>query len=72
MVVLQKALGIGIAEALPGDPVPDGTLVTLTPTGGGAVLQTQTTAGGAFTFTNVLPGDVHDHRPGTHRRQRSS
>jgi hypothetical protein len=56
VVVLQKALGIGIAEAVPGAPVPDGTTVTLTPTGGGAVLET-TTTGGAFTFSNVLPGE---------------
>lgn len=56
VAVLRRALGMGLAEAAAGDPVPDGTVVTLTPTGGGAVHTTTTTAG-AFTFTNVPPGE---------------
>jgi hypothetical protein len=56
VVMLEKVLGIGVAEAQPGAAVvPDGTIVRLVPTGGGAILETPTT-GGAFTFTNVLPG----------------
>lgn len=56
VALLRRALGVGLAEAAPGDPVPDGTTVTLTPTGGGAVHET-TTTDGAFTFTNVPPGE---------------
>jgi len=54
MVVLEKVLGIGIAEAATA-PVPDGTVVRLVAVAGGVTLET-TTTGGAFTFSNVLPG----------------
>ena len=54
MVVLEKLLGIGIAEAATA-PVPDGTVVRLVAIAGGVTLET-TTTGGAFTFPNVLPG----------------
>lgn len=56
VLALRTVLGVGLAEAQPGTPVPDGTEVTLTPLGGGPVLTTETT-GGAFIFSNVLPGD---------------
>ena len=56
VVMLEKVLGIGVAEAQPGAAVPDGTVVRLVPTGGGATLDT-TTTGGAFTFPHVLPGE---------------
>jgi hypothetical protein len=56
VVVLEKILGIRVAEALSDGPVSDGTVVKLVPTGGGATLTT-TTTGGAFHFDNVLPGE---------------
>ena len=54
MVVLEKVLGIGVAEAAT-VPVPDGTVVRLVAVAGGVTLET-TTTGGAFMFSNVLPG----------------
>ncbi|HWC04060.1 MAG TPA: hypothetical protein VHF87_14980 [Methylomirabilota bacterium] len=54
-VALQRVLGIGVAEAQAGAAVPDGTVVRLVAAGQGVTLQTSTT-GGAFAFTNVLPG----------------
>jgi hypothetical protein len=56
VVVLDTMLGIGVAEAVSDGIVPDGTVVKLIPTGGGATLTT-TTTGGAFHFDNVLPGE---------------
>jgi hypothetical protein len=55
VVVLRTALGIGLAEAVDGDPVA-GVNVTLTRQEDGATTTVQTDAGGNFTFSNVLPG----------------
>jgi hypothetical protein len=54
-VVLRTALGIGLAEAAPTDPV-DGVTVTLTRLDNGATITGTTDASGQFTFSNVLPG----------------
>jgi hypothetical protein len=54
-VVLRSALGIGVAEAAPTDPV-EGVTVTLTRLDNGATTQGTTDASGQFTFSNVLPG----------------
>jgi hypothetical protein len=56
VVILDTILGIGVAEAAVDGIVPDGTVVKLIPTDGGATLTT-TTTGGAFKFDNVLPGE---------------
>ena len=55
IVALRSVLGIGLAEALAGDPVV-GATVTLTPSGGGAPLTATTDATGSFTFAQVPPG----------------
>ena len=53
VVVFQRALGIGVAEAAAGTPLADAT-VTLT--GPGGPFTTQTDADGKFTFTGLVPG----------------
>ena len=57
VVVLEKALGIGVAEAAIDGTVPDGTVVKLVPTDPTQATLTTTTTGGNFTFNDVLPGE---------------
>jgi hypothetical protein len=54
-VVFRTALGIGLAEALEGDPL-EGIEVTLTRQDDGATITGTTDASGQFVITNVLPG----------------
>jgi hypothetical protein len=55
VVVLRTALGVGLAEAAPPDPIKNATVI-LTRQEDGATATTLTAGDGSFTFSNVLPG----------------
>jgi hypothetical protein len=54
-IALRKILGVGLAEAITGTPVP-GATVRLTPVGPGDTLEKKTNGQGGFVFKDVPPG----------------
>jgi Carboxypeptidase regulatory-like domain len=56
MVVLRTALGIGLAEAVVGDPISGATVELHAFPGGSLVGTTTTTSTGNFSFQSVAPG----------------